>query len=660
MEERKEKSEEKFSAFFIESSEKKSEVERKKEENEFFDENEEDSKLPFTFSIDPELPPSSAPTLPPLPPVSEFFTRHSLKKSTVEKQASHEQKPPPFQPTPTSGISHLLLGTAPKPLLHLLTSLLYDVRDNFIAPILAFNLAVWKYRKPAQASRLEESRVWMINRIVETAVIVFSSIKPKGRKTKKPIDSVMERKVHDKLVDQMDLHTAICYSDGSASPNPGPCGSGVSIFLRCPDMVFDYGASLGRGTNNLAELYGLGIIFSELMALQESNTKLQHAVVFCDSKLALRSATSRKKPLTNCAITSALRVVFQKVSKKISVNLQWIRGHVDYGGNERVDRISKLFASTTLNNRFFVFDGIFHSQCRHSDWPPSYPLTSLPTEIFIKNLIQPDCSFLHGVHTGGGSSFIKNSHTVTNGSSLVDLAVQECAPIATKKVRNLYNSPILDNSKLDGPSPVHVTLNSRESFPPCSSGPPSCLHSRAHVTGSRRSARIAQKIVVTTILDPADERPLAYHTNLMSLTSISSRKRVRTVNTQQEPDLPLPFILHVAQSMANGSFEPLFDKFFIQENNFDFKPSGIVSNVSLDSTKHWTDDDRKHDSPVADYHMVGNDGTMPLSIGPVEFLSVTSDHNCKVTPPECVHAPKGYNNGTNESNEGSCSPTSHN
>ena len=137
---------------------------------------------------------------------------------------------------------------------------------------------------------------------------------PKGRKQKKPVDSVLERLAHDSRVERMNSDTVLCYLDGSASPNPGPCGAGISIFLRDPDRVVDYGASLGRGTNNFAELFGLGIIFTELIFLQASNTHLKKAVVFCDSKLALRAATSRKKTLTNCAITRALRAVLQRVS----------------------------------------------------------------------------------------------------------------------------------------------------------------------------------------------------------------------------------------------------------------------------------------------------------------------------------------------------------
>ena len=78
-----------------------------------------------------------------------------------------------------------------------------------------------------------------------------------------------ESSAHDEIVSQARPCTVLCSTDGSASPNPGPCGAGVSIFLKDPDIVLDLGESLGHGTNNLAELYALGIAFSELACIKQ-------------------------------------------------------------------------------------------------------------------------------------------------------------------------------------------------------------------------------------------------------------------------------------------------------------------------------------------------------------------------------------------------------
>ncbi len=195
--------------------------------------------------------------------------------------------------------------------------------------------------------------------------------------------------LHNDKVTRMTPDTVLCYSDGSASPNPGPCGAGVSFFYRDPDMVSDYGASLGRGTNNYAELYGLGIIFTRLVSLRSSHPTIKRAVVFCDSKLALRAAVSSKKPITNGPITRAVRAAFLTVSSVMEIDLQWIRGHVEYGGNERVDRISKAFASVANNILSHSVDASFPASATTRVWEAGFPLTGLPVGIFLQNLPTP-------------------------------------------------------------------------------------------------------------------------------------------------------------------------------------------------------------------------------------------------------------------------------
>jgi ribonuclease HI len=193
---------------------------------------------------------------------------------------------------------------------------------------------------------------------------------------------------HDETVASMDSNTAICYSDGSASPNPGPCGAGASIFICNPDRVFDFGSSLGRNTNNFAELFALGVIFTELGKIQSSFPQIRSAVVFSDSKLALNATTSKTVPRSNGPITRAVRQAFVGLSSKMRVNLQWIRGHVSVGGNERVDRISKRFATVANNDFLSRFNDVFTSQPSSSPWP-SFPLSALPTCVFLTNLPSP-------------------------------------------------------------------------------------------------------------------------------------------------------------------------------------------------------------------------------------------------------------------------------
>ena len=208
----------------------------------------------------------------------------------------------------------------------------------------------------------------------------------------------VETAQHNDIVLAMNRNVAICYTDGSASPNPGPSGAGACIFRNTPDVVIDIGFSLGHGTNNTAELYALGMLFVELTRLHLSNPSITLAHIFCDSKLALLAAVSKKAPLTNGALTRALRVAYAAIPASLRCELHWIRGHSSVGGNERVDRISKAFASIAFNNSYATFDVSFPAHSVTNPWIPGFPLTSLPTSVFISSLPTPPALCPISVH----------------------------------------------------------------------------------------------------------------------------------------------------------------------------------------------------------------------------------------------------------------------
>jgi ribonuclease HI len=221
------------------------------------------------------------------------------------------------------------------------------------------------------------------------ARLTFLSIKRPTPKRKK-VDLDTAAFDHDALLREASSNTVLCYSDGSASPNPGPCGAGVSLFLQNPDLLFDFGESLGYGSNNYAELFALGIIFSQILLLHRRFPVITRAVVFSDSKLALNAAVSRKSPLTNGPITRAVRKAYDAaLAGGVSVTLQWVRGHVDIGGNERVDKISKAYASIANNSSPASFNDNFHAHATEAPWAYGFPLSTLPVSVFTRGLPSP-------------------------------------------------------------------------------------------------------------------------------------------------------------------------------------------------------------------------------------------------------------------------------
>ena len=244
----------------------------------------------FSFDLSPFLPmPSFVSSLPTTHSSSFPLTRPHLFPSLVC-----------FLSSLVSLASPCVLAPSSVPLS---ASFLYGVPTSLALPILAFNHAVWQFRRPALAARDCKGSDWVVARIVELATnnILYAS---NFHKTK----SVRSKSIspHDSLTSTIDPGIAICYTDGSAVPNPGPCGAGTSIFLNSPDIVIDAGVSLGHSTNNVAELAALAICLAELIDVFKKRT-LSKALIFSDSSYAIKLANSKAKPSSNVNLVFLLR-----------------------------------------------------------------------------------------------------------------------------------------------------------------------------------------------------------------------------------------------------------------------------------------------------------------------------------------------------------------
>ena len=320
----------------------------------------------FLFSLVPSPSASS---------VSPSFPRAHAYPRLVNFLSSLIQRPSPFPPTP---LAPGTLGASLGP------TFLYDIPDTLVRPILAFNYAVWHYRKPALASAPVQGHDWIVSRIVELATGYLSCFKSKSKKRVRSINPGEEPSIisHNVLINSTDKNVLFCYTDGSATPNPGPSGAGVSIFVQDPDEVVDAGVSLGLSTNNVAELVALLLCFFELIRIFERR-HFTGAFVFCDSSYAIRQATSSKTPVLNRALIKLVRAAHSKAIAAFNVKLVWLKGHSVAGGNKRVDRLSNLFASSNVPNAA-PFDLAFLTSYSSStrNWQFGFPLASVSFNSF--------------------------------------------------------------------------------------------------------------------------------------------------------------------------------------------------------------------------------------------------------------------------------------
>lgn len=81
------------------------------------------------------------------------------------------------------------------------------------------------------------------------------------------------------------METIIAYTDGGARGNPGPAAAGVYITNSAGEKIKEVKESLGNGTNNFAEYYGVMLALETLKQLYGKKTKEMAFEIRLDSEL---------------------------------------------------------------------------------------------------------------------------------------------------------------------------------------------------------------------------------------------------------------------------------------------------------------------------------------------------------------------------------------
>jgi ribonuclease HI len=129
--------------------------------------------------------------------------------------------------------------------------------------------------------------------------------------------------------------STIVYTDGSASPNPGPSGAGAWI---CPPSSYNscLFRALGHGSNNIGELWAIGMAIAFL--IEEDN--VNDVVICTDSEYSIGVLSLGHQPKTLLPLITKIQE--NMASAKFLCSFIWVPGHSDIEGNEIADRLAGM------------------------------------------------------------------------------------------------------------------------------------------------------------------------------------------------------------------------------------------------------------------------------------------------------------------------------
>ena len=164
------------------------------------------------------------------------------------------------------------------------------------------------------------------------------------RKEKRGISSKKAQaviKVRDLLAKNQDA--ILAFTDGSADPNPGPCGSGVYIKGAPTSIPSRTAFSAGLGSNNVGELHAIGIA-ARLLYIVPPSSPPRKMFILSDSEYAISIARSKATPRAHLGLARAVRDAVLHLRSRHPISLVWVPGHMGVEGNEIADHLAGLGA----------------------------------------------------------------------------------------------------------------------------------------------------------------------------------------------------------------------------------------------------------------------------------------------------------------------------
>ena len=137
----------------------------------------------------------------------------------------------------------------------------------------------------------------------------------------------------------------VAYTDGSADKGHAKCGAGLWISGGGgPDPTApssSFAVPLGAGSNNVGELYALGLAF-DVLRDRVSDSDSRRVLVFSDSAYSIGTTTRGWGKGPDLPLIRSVRGKYRSLNAKLGceVELYWIRGHDGIPGNSAADALA--------------------------------------------------------------------------------------------------------------------------------------------------------------------------------------------------------------------------------------------------------------------------------------------------------------------------------
>ena len=205
-----------------------------------------------------------------------------------------------------------------------------DTRARAVTAISLFNGVVWfersyYFKMMSAPPTMEEATNWLASTAALDHISAFDlkQVRGLGRAgTRTPAQVKAAHAYGQRLLDSIEPRSITAFTDGASKGNPGPCGAGAYVYdnLASPWDQED-SAALGHGTNNLGELWAIGMAMQ--IAARRVSTHLQHYDqfrIFSDSQYSIGILTQGWKSRAHPKLAFKLRHLFNNFPIPIHID----------------------------------------------------------------------------------------------------------------------------------------------------------------------------------------------------------------------------------------------------------------------------------------------------------------------------------------------------